>query len=470
MDNLSGKPVLVVGLGASGLAASELLLKLGARVTAIDAADTPQLQENVLPLVQAGVEIKLGANGHVSGEFALAVVSPGVPLDQPLIENLRVQEVPLIGELELGWRNALCLSVGITGTNGKTTTTELVADLLRHSQRQTEAAGNIGTPVCKVVPHTRQLDVLTLEVSSFQLDTIDQFRPAVSVLTNLAPDHLNRYDSMENYIQSKARIFMNQRPFDWAVVQARALEQLRELGLEPPCKVITFSADNDDADLFLDRSLMVSRMPGWAGPLLDLEDCRLKGAHNAENLMAAMATGRVLGLTLEDMREALTGYEAQPHRCELVAEVDGVKFYNDSKATNVDALRRALEAMPEGPDGGKNIWLIAGGQDKEMHFHDAGPALSSRVREALLIGEASDKIRSAWSLFTTCTPVQTLADCVAVTRRKANPGDVVLLSPACASFDMFENYQARGDAFRALVMEQGENSASATYQQQVDKS
>ena len=175
--------------------------------------------------------------------------------------------------------------------------------------------------------------------------------------------------------------------------------------------------------------------------------------------MAALATGRAMGLVMEDMRETLMDYTPLPHRCEFITEIDGVKYYNDSKGTNIDALRRALEAMPQGADGEKNIWLIAGGQDKEMHFHDAGPELSRRVKEALLMGEARDKIRVAWSLFTACHLVASLAECMEETRRKANPGDVVLLSPACASFDMFENYQARGDAFRHLVLQIAKETA-----------
>jgi UDP-N-acetylmuramoylalanine--D-glutamate ligase len=459
MESLAGKRVLVIGMGVSGLAASRLLLAQGADVTAVDGAKSERLRAFTQPLVEAGAKVQLGVNGKLPGEFDLAVVSPGVPPNQPLLENLHADGVPVIGELELGWQNSLCLNIAVTGTNGKTTTTELIAALLNQAQCRTLAAGNIGTPVCEVAPLTRNLDVLTLEVSSFQLQTIDLFRPVVAVLTNLTPDHLDRYDGMADYIRAKARLFKNQQPFDWAVVQFESLMQLRDLGMAPSSKIVTFSSRDETADLFLDRSLIVSRQPDWAGPLLDLEDCRLDGPHNAENLMAALATGRAMGLAMEDMRETLMNYTSLPHRCEFITEIDGVKYYNDSKGTNIDALRRALEAMPQGADGEKNIWLIAGGQDKEMHFHDAGPELSRRVKEALLMGEARDKIRAAWSLFTACHPVASLAECMEETRRKANPGDVVLLSPACASFDMFENYQARGDAFRHLVLQIAKETA-----------
>ena len=459
MESLVGKRVLVIGMGVSGLAASRLLLAQGANVTAVDGAKSERLRASTKSLADGGAKVRLGVSGKLSGKFDLAVVSPGVPLDQPLMENLDAAGVPVIGELELGWQYSLCLNIAVTGTNGKTTTTELIAALLNQAQRRTLAAGNIGTRICEVTPLTQDLDVLTLEVSSFQLETIDLFRPVVAVLTNLTPDHLDRYDGMADYIRAKARIFKNQQLFDWAVVQLESLRQLSDLGLAPSSKIVTFSSRDETADLFLDRSLIVSRQPDWAGPLLDLDECQLDGPHNAENLMAALATGRAMGLAMEDMRETLINYTPLPHRCEFIMEIDGVKYYNDSKGTNIDALRRALEAMPQGADGERNIWLIAGGQDKEMHFHDAGPELSRRVKEALLVGEARDKIRSAWSLFTACHPVASLAECMEETRRKANPGDVVLLSPACASFDMFENYQARGDAFRHLVLQIAKETA-----------
>jgi len=459
METVSDKRVLVVGLGASGIAASRLLLAEGAKVTAVDAEENATLRATSQSLVDAGAVVRLAVNDELPGHFDLAVISPGVSPSQPLVQNLRAAGVPVIGELELGWRHSFCLNITITGTNGKTTTTELVAALLHQAQRRTLAAGNIGTPICEVAPLTRDLDVLTLEVSSFQLETIDHFRPAVAVVTNLTPDHLDRYDGMDDYLRAKARLFKNQQSFDWAVVQQESLVQFRALDLEPPSKIVTFSSRDETADLFLDRSLIVSRLPDWAGPLLDLEKCKLNGPHNAENLMAALAVGRVMGLAMDEMRETLENYSALPHRCEFIREIDGVKYYNDSKGTNIDALRRALEAMPRGTDGEKNIWLIAGGQDKGMPFHDVGPELSLRVREALVIGEAREKIRSAWSLFTACHPAESLAECVQETRRKANPGDVVLLSPACASFDMFANYQARGDAFRHLVLQAAKESA-----------
>jgi UDP-N-acetylmuramoylalanine--D-glutamate ligase len=451
MQALENKTVLVIGLGASGRAASELLRRRGARVIGIDGADTPQLREAAEALRASGVEVRLGVKEPPGDALDLAVLSPGVPTQSALVQGLVRRHVPLISELELGYQHSLCLNISVTGTNGKTTTVELLERMLRHAHRHTVAAGNIGLPLCAVADRTRDLDFLALEVSSFQLETIQFFRPAVAVLLNITPDHLDRYANMAEYIRAKARLFMNQQAFDWAIVQTEALAQMRSLGLDIPSKVITFSARNRRADLYLDRGLLVSRLPDWTGPLLDMDKGRLRGPHNAENLMAALAVGHVLRIPLEQMAEALTTYPPAPHRCELVAELGGVRFVNDSKATNLDAVHQALLSMPAAKAGEPNVLLIAGGQDKGFEFHDIGPLLSQRVKRAFLLGETREKIRAAWSLFTPCTVVGSLLEAVNQSAADAVPGDVVLLSPACSSFDMFQNYQHRGELFRQAV-------------------
>jgi UDP-N-acetylmuramoylalanine--D-glutamate ligase len=230
--------------------------------------------------------------------------------------------VPVISELELGYQQSLCLSLAITGTNGKTTTTELIERLLSRAGRRTVAAGNIGRAICSVVDQTRELDFLTLEVSSFQLETIEFFRPAVAVLLNITPDHLDRYAGMGDYVRAKARLFQNQQPFDWAIIQSEALAQLRSLNLAVPSKVITFSANNRRADLYLDRGLLVSRLPDWTGPMLDMDKCALRGPHNAENIMVALAVKRVLRIPLDRWSRPSAGRSA-PHRCEFLAEIAG---------------------------------------------------------------------------------------------------------------------------------------------------
>lgn len=453
MFQLENKQVLVVGLGLSGRAASELLRRRGAHVTAVDSADNAPLRQTAEALRALGVTVRLAQAAPPSEHFDLVVVSPGVPGEQRLVRSLVERGVPVIGELELGYQQSRCLCLGVTGTNGKTTTTELIERVLLHTHRKTIAAGNIGHPLCAVAEQSVALDYLTLEVSSFQLETTQFFRPVVAVLMNLTPDHLDRYASMDDYIRAKARIFANQQSFDWAIIQSEALAQLQALRLPVPSKVITFSAGNRNADLYLDRSLIISRIQNWAGPLLDLSQCQLRGPHNAENLMATLAVSRVLRLPLNLVTEALKTYQPAPHRCELVAEIAGVKYVNDSKATNVDAVQKAILAMPAGQTEGPNLWLIAGGKDKGFSFHELGPILSQRVKGAFLIGETREKLRAAWSLFTRCTLADDLASAVQMAAKEALAGDVVLLSPACSSFDQFQNYQQRGEVFRKAVAE-----------------
>jgi UDP-N-acetylmuramoylalanine--D-glutamate ligase len=452
MDDLVGKSVCVIGLGLSGRAAIELLLTKGVKVTPVDSAQSPALTEYAAAMSARGIECKLGQNRVLPDAFDLAVVSPGVPMDQPQITSLQNRGIPVWSELEFGWQESDCLAIGITGTNGKTTTTQLVSAILNQNQRRTVMAGNIGTPLSAVADQTRELDVVTLEVSSFQLETIVSFRPNIAVLLNLAPDHLDRHGSMGNYIRVKARIFENQKPFDHAIIQWDAWQELQRLGIKIPSKVITFSATDEAADLYLNRSLMISRLPEWAGPILDLEKCKLDGRHNAENLLAAVLVGRAMKLSVDQMIPSMCNFKAGSHRCELIAEADGVKYFNDSKATNVHALCSALRTMPVAGEP-KNILLIAGGQDKALDFHAAGPDVRQRVKGAYLVGETSESLRAAWSLFAPCNIFENLVEGVFEAGRNAVPGDVVLLSPACASFDMFDSYQHRGESFCRAVAE-----------------
>jgi UDP-N-acetylmuramoylalanine--D-glutamate ligase len=449
---LAGRQVLVLGLGRSGRAAAGLLLRQGARVRVQDDADTPPLREAAAALREAGATVQLGPGGLGAARPDLVVVSPGLPPAHPVLAECRQLGVPVLGEFELGAQQARCLSVAITGTNGKSTTSRMVAQMMSAHRLQTVTAGNIGTPVCDVAEASRDLDFLTLEASAFQLETIEFFRPVVAVLLNLTPDHLDRYGSMAAYARAKARIFENQQVFDWAIIQSEALALLRAHGVSIPSKVITFSARNRRADLYLDRSLIISRRDDWTGPLLNLDQCRLSGPHQAENMMAALAVGRVLRIPLELMAATLQEFAPAPHRCELVAEVGGVRYVNDSKATNLGAVQKALDAMPAAAPGEPNVWLIAGGRDKAREYYELGPLLSQRVKGAFLVGETREQLRAAWSLFTPCTLVDTLVEAVSEAARQAVPGDVVLLSPACSSFDQFHDYQHRGEVFRQAVL------------------
>jgi UDP-N-acetylmuramoylalanine--D-glutamate ligase len=451
MIGLENKHVLVIGLGMSGRAACQLLRRAGARVTAVDRADTEALRREAQGLGTLGVRVHLGVDQPPDQRFDLVVVSPGVPATNQVWRRMNEQSVPVIGELELGYQRSHCLHLAITGTNGKTTTTELVERLLTHAHRRAVAAGNIGRPLCAVVDETRDLDFVVLEVSSFQMETIRYFRPVVAVLLNLTPDHLDRYANLADYIRAKARVFLNQQPFDWAIVQTDALAQMRSLNLGIPAKTVTFSATDQQADLYLDRGLLLSRLPGWSGVLLEMDSCKLRGPHNAENLLAALAVGHVLRVPLEQMVPALVTYEPAKHRCEFVAEIGGVKYINDSKATNVDAVRKALLTVSPAGSSQRNVWLIAGGKDKRLDYDDLGPVLCHRVKGVLLIGETARKMRTAWSPFTTCALANSLLEAVTEAAGLAAPGDVVLLSPGSSSFDMFQDYQHRGEVFRQAV-------------------
>ncbi|HLP75545.1 MAG TPA: UDP-N-acetylmuramoyl-L-alanine--D-glutamate ligase [Candidatus Paceibacterota bacterium] len=462
MLELNNKQVLVTGLGGRGQAACALLQRVGAVVHVIDNADSDALRESAKALRAQGVPVDLGASKLPEKNFDLAVVSPAVPANSPLLKELAGRKVPVIGELELGWRLSKCLAIGVSGTNGKGTTAELIERMLVNNHRKTILAGHGGRPVCSIADQTAELDFLVLQVNAFQLETTEFFRPAVSVLLNATPDHLDRYASQEDYIRAYGNLFRNQQAFDWAIVQAEALARLKALGLMPKSKTITFSAHDQNADIYLDRGLIISRIGNWEGPLLDTEHCRLRGPHNAENLMAALAVGRALRLSLENMMETLKVQPHGAHRFEVVAEVNGIQFINDSKATNPEALQHALLAARPGEGGKANVWLIAGGRGKGVDFHGVVPLISKRVKGAFLVGEEREKIRSAWSLFTPCTLSDSLLEAVTVAARKAAPGDVILLSPACSSFDQFQNYQQRGERFCQIVksISWGERSAT----------
>ncbi|MEY2466979.1 MAG: UDP-N-acetylmuramoylalanine--D-glutamate ligase [Verrucomicrobiota bacterium] len=451
MQDLANKDVLVIGIGRRGRAACELLRRAGANVFAVDNADNETLRETAQQLRADGIQVELGVATLPLRKFELAVVSPAIPAPSPFFELLAQRKVPVIGELELGFQQAKCLSIAIAGTNGKGTTGEIVERMLVNYHRKTVLAGHGARPVCSVADQTRELDFLILQVNSFQLELTQKLCPTVAVLLNLTPDFLDRYPSKEHYIRAKARLFQNQQAFDWAIVQTEALAELKKLDLLPPSKIITFSSTDQNSDIYLDRGLIISRLGNWSGPLLDMDQCQLHSSHNAENFMAALAVGHALRLPLETMVDTLKSQPPAPHRFELVAEMDDVQFINDSKATNVDALRNALLAARAGEGGRPNIWLIAGGKDKGLDFHEVSPLISKRVRGAFLIGEAREKIRSSWSLFTPCTLSDSLLEAITEAAKNAAPGDVVLLSPACSSFDQFQNYQERGEKFYAAV-------------------
>lgn len=456
MFELSEKSVLVIGLHPAAQVVCALLLGRGARVTAVDGGDAPALRSACRSLEVSGAALHFGCGQLPEGVFDFAVVCPGAVGESDLVWQAVERKLDLISELEFAYQQSLCLGIAVAGTNGKSTTARIIEKILSASGRRTRVAGSPDHPLCTAANQSRELDYLTMEVTVPQLENIRYFRPSVAVLLNAAPDHLDRYRTLPDYLREMSKIFTNQQAFDWAIIQSEALAHLRSLNLPIPSKVITFSSQNRRADIFLDRSLLVSRIEGWEGPLFDMDRSRLRGPHNAENVMAALAVGRVLRLPLNPMKDALEAFEPAPHRFEAIGEVGGVKFINDSRATNLSALNFAIQSVPAMREA--NVWVIAGGRDKGIDFHDVGPLLSQRVKGAFLIGESREKLRAAWSLFTPCTLMDSLLEATLEAARSAAPGDIVLLSPACSSFDQFQNYQHRGDVFRQAVRNWAEST------------
>jgi len=451
LKDIRDKHVLLLGLGGRGRAICNLLLRAGARVTAVEPHDTRALRDETEELRRRGVTVALGPSDLPAGEFEFGVVSPAIPSGSPLVQAAARRGVRLIGELEFAYQLMRCLSIAVTGTNGKGSVAELIERLLIHEHRRILVAGQRAQPVCDVVHQTADADFLVLQVNAFQLEWVEFFRPVVAVLTNLTPDHLDRYGSMEKYVRATARVFAQQQQFDWAIVQSEALEQMRAMDLTPPSKIVTFSAQDKEADLYLDRGLIASRLPNWSGPVLDMAHCKVRGPHNAENFMATLAVGRALRIPLDNMVGVLKEVESPRHRFELVAEVGGVQYINDSKATNPHALEMALNAARSGGGGQANVWLIAGGRDKGADYHSVGALVGNRVKGAFLFGEGREKLQAAWGLFTPCTPVGSLLEAVSEAAKCATEGDVVLLSPACSCFDQFRDYQHRGETFCSAV-------------------
>lgn len=413
-----------------------MLLEKGALVTVLENSTSQTLVNRAHRLRRLGAVVKTGPLAHRGGGPAdLVVVSPGIDPRAPLFRSFLDRRIAMIGELELGFEMCGRPVIAITGTNGKTTTTELVARMLNGCGISTVACGNIGLPLSDAVLECPDAAVMTVEVSSFQLERIERFHPEVAVWLNFSPDHLDRYPDLEAYRNAKLRIFENQTEEDWAVINAA--EPM------PPLKArrITFSAQVDGGDFSLRESCILYQ----GREVLRMEETELRGPHNAENLMAALAVGVTRGLSFEAMRKALAGFQAGPHRCEVVADINGVRYLNDSKATNADSLEKALLSRSN------PVLLIAGGKEKGFSFDGLGDLLRKKVRRAFLIGETADRMLQDWSNWVDCEKIPTLEAAVVAAAREARPGEEVLLSPGTSSFDMFSGYEERGNCFRAAV-------------------
>ena len=446
LATLAGRRATVVGLAKSGIAAARLLAAAGADVRGTDARPVASLGPDARSLERDGVRLVDGAAAFDGAE--LVVVSPGVPVDGEQLEPARARLVPVIGELELAWRAMEADTIAITGTNGKTTTTALTGALLGGEPRPVFVGGNIGTPLA-----ARALDfpadgLVVAEVSSFQLETIEAFRPRVAAVLNVTPDHLDRHRTFARYVDAKARIFMNQTGHDCAVLNADD-DATRGLAPRTRAQVVWFSRQRRlEHGVFVDGEWIVARLNGHVDRICPLADIQLRGAHNVENVLAATACALWVGMSAEAIRRVVRSFRAVSHRIEFVRAIGGVHFYNDSKGTNVASTIKALESFEE------RIVLIAGGKGKGQDFTPLADAARGRVAHAVVIGEDSGRIAAALEgAGIVVTAADSMVAAIETARAAAHPGDVVLLSPACASFDMFDNYEHRGDVFRKLVEE-----------------
>jgi len=444
--DLKNKRVLVVGLGRSGAASAFFLQARGARVTVSDSKTEAQLQSEVAALLDRGVAIETGQHGERTfRDQDLIVVSPGVPSDQPQLQHARSLGIPVIGEVELAFRFLKGKVIAITGSNGKTTTTTLVGEILAKNGMKTLVGGNIGTPVISLVDKSTPDSYVVLEISSFQLESIQQFRPWIAATLNITPDDLDRHHTFQAYVDAKARIFENQQSGDFGVLNA---DDPTCAGMKSKVKtpLYWFSRKQElDSGAFLRGDQIIFRGDGKEIPALQQPDIHLKGAHNLENVLAATCIGMIAGCEPAKIRQAVAEFKGVEHRLELVATINGISFYNDSKATNVDAAIKALESFPG------NIHIILGGKDKGSDYTVLNPLLRERVKRVYLIGAAAEKIRAQVEGTAPVVQSNTLDRAVRQAFEAAASGDVVLLAPACASFDQFENYEQRGRVFKELV-------------------
>jgi UDP-N-acetylmuramoylalanine--D-glutamate ligase len=447
MLELKNKRVLVVGLGKSGLAAARFLKAQGARVTVSDARPAMLIAE-LSELLEQGYMVEAGSHGLLTFRRQdLIVVSPGVPMSTPELKQVRAMGAHIIGELELGAQYLQGEVVAVTGSNGKTTTTTLIGEILKAAGRPTLVGGNIGRPVTAMVDESTSESWSVLEVSSFQLETVETFKPKIALVLNITSDHLDRHGTFEAYAALKARItefqtaedflVLNGEDKDTQMIAAKTKAQIYWFSTRRPIKQGTFV--HGESILFVPREGANSER------VMPVAEIPLAGAHNVENVLAAVCAARLAGVERETIRAAVREFKAVEHRLEFVREVGGVRYYNDSKATNVDATLKAVEAFAGG------IHLILGGKDKGSDYRVLEPLLRERVKTVITIGSAAEKIERQLDGVVKIERAETLQRAVALAHEAAVAGDTVLLAPACASFDQFENYEQRGRVFKELV-------------------
>lgn len=448
---MSDQKVLVAGTGKSGIAAAKVLLEMGGEVVLYDGnkeLDPEKIKANFEDSTKVSVVLGELTRPDLLG-VELSIISPGIPLDAPFVAVLDEAKIPIWSEIQLAYHVSKGKLAAITGTNGKTTTTALTGEIMKAFYEEVFVVGNIGIPYTETALETTDKSVTVAEVSSFQLETIMDFRPDVSAILNITPDHLNRHGTMENYIEVKERIASNQTEHDWIVLNYDD-EVLREFGeskeLKP--KVLYFSGRQELKEgLYLDGDVIMYRHGGKTEELVNVQELQLLGRHNYENVMAAIGISIHMGVPMETILRVVKAFQAVEHRIEFVLERAGVRYYNDSKGTNPDAAIQAIHAMP-GP-----IVLIAGGYDKQSEYDEWIESFGEKVKYMVLIGQTRDKIAECARRhgFTEIMYAEDMAEAVRVCAAYANTGDNVLLSPACASWGMFDNYEQRGDIFKECV-------------------
>lgn len=444
----NGKKALVCGMARSGIAAAKLLNRLGARVTLQDMKKREEISADVLALEGEGIVLYTGANpDEIACAQDLIVLSPGIPCDLPFIAAAEEAGIEVISEVELAYRLTPCPITAITGTNGKTTTTTLTGEIMKTAYSGTAVVGNIGIPYSEEVERLTEKDWVVAEISSFQMEKAKEFHPHISAVLNITPDHLNRHKTMDVYIAMKERVFAKQTAADFCILN-HGDEICRKMADKTAAKVFFFDSSETLAEgIYLDGDAIEVRWGAINETLIHVDELQILGVHNYENVMAAAAMGICAGIALDTIRAVLKGFVGVAHRIEYVATVDGVDYYNDSKGTNVDASIRAVLAMK------KPIVLIGGGYDKGSSFDEWTKLFPGRVKHLVLIGVTAPKVRASAEKFgfTAISDCETFEEAVDLCREKAEDGDCVLLSPACASWGMFDNYEQRGDMFKEQV-------------------
>ena len=443
--DVKGKRVLVVGLGKSGIASALFLADHGARVAVSDTKSEEELHHEIPQLLDRGIVVEAGYhNERTFKEQELIVISPGVPFDVPQLEQARRAGIPVIGEVELAARYLKGQVVAITGSNGKTTTTTLAGEIIAAGGKRTLVGGNIGTPAISFVETATDDTWVVLEVSSFQLETIETFHPKIAVVLNVTPDHLDRHHTFENYAAAKARIVENQTAADFAVLNADD-PTCAAMAAKTKAAVYWFSRQHlVEHGAFVRGDDIIWRDADREQTIMPVAEIGLKGAHNVENVLAGVCAGMLARVDAADIRRAVAAFKAVEHRLEYVATIRGVEYYNDSKATNVDATIKALESFSGG------IHLILGGKDKGSDYSVLNPLLQERVKRVYTIGAAAPKIESQIK-GVSIVSAGTIDTAVRLAGESATAGDIVLLAPACASFDQFVSYEHRGRVFKDLV-------------------